>query len=55
MILFTILMITLVVLAVTAIIVLGIGGIAFIIPFADLVVCALLIAWIIKRLIKRRK
>lgn len=31
------------------------GGAAFIIVFADLIVCIALIAWIIKRLSKRRK
>ena len=55
MILFTLLAIMLVVLVVTAVIVLGVGGGTFIIVFGDLIVCAFLIGWIIKRLIKRRK
>ena len=55
MILFTILAIMLVVLVVTAIFILGVGGGAFIIVFADLIVCVLVIVWIIKRLIERRK
>lgn len=55
MILFTILAIMLVVLVATAIFILGVGGGAFIIVFADLIVCVLVIVWIIKRLIKRRK
>ena len=55
MILFTILSIMLVMLIVTAVAVLAVGGGAFIIVFADLIVCAFVIIWIIKRLIKRRK
>lgn len=55
MILFTLLAIMIVVLVVTAVIVLGVGGGAFIVVFGDLVVCAVLIGWLIKRLIKRRK
>ena len=55
MILFTILSIMLVMLIVTAVVILGVGGGAFIIVFADLIVCAFVIIWIIKRLIKRRK
>lgn len=55
MILFTILSIMLVMLIVTAVVVLAVGGGAFIIVFADLIVCAFVIIWIIKRLIKRRK
>ena len=45
----------LVLLIVTAVITIVVGGGAFIIVFADLIVCALVIAWIIKRLIKKRK
>ena len=55
MILFTILSIILVMLIVTAVVILGVGGGAFIIVFADLIVCVFVIIWIIKRLIKRRK
>ena len=55
MILFTILSIVLVMLIVTAVVVLGVGGGAFIIVFADLIVCVFVIIWIIRRLIKRRK
>ena len=55
MILFTILSIMLVMLIVTAVVVLAVGGGAFIIVFADLIVCAFVTIWIIKRLIKRRK
>ena len=55
MILLTILAIVLVLTIITAVIILGVGGGAFIIVFADLIVCALFIGWIIKRLIKRKK
>ena len=55
MILFAILAITLVVLIIGAVVILGVGGGAFVIVFGDLIVCALLIGWIIKGLIKKRK
>ena len=55
MILFTILSIILVMLIVTAVVILGVGGGAFIIVFADLIVRVFVIIWIIKRLIMRRK
>lgn len=55
MILFTILAIMLVLLITTAVIVLGIGGGAFIIVFGDLIVCAVLIGLIIKCLLKKRR
>lgn len=55
MILLTILAIVLALTLITAVIILGVGGGAFIIVFADLIVCALVIIWIIKHLIKRKK
>lgn len=55
MILLTILAIALVLTLITAVIILGVGGGAFIIVFADLIVCASVIIWIIKHLIKRKK
>lgn len=55
MILLTILAITLVLTIITAIVILGVGGGAFIVVFADLIVCALVIIWIMKRIIKRKK
>jgi hypothetical protein len=54
MILLAILAIILVLVIVTGVVILGVGGGAFIIVFADLIVCALVIGWLIKRLIKRR-
>lgn len=55
MILLTILAIILVITIVAGVVILGVGGGAFVIVFADLFVCALVIGWIIKRLIKRKK
>lgn len=54
MITLTILAIILVITIAAGVVILGIGGGAFVIVFADLIVCALVIAWIIKRLIKKR-
>lgn len=55
MILFMILAIMLVVMAVFALLIIGIGGGIFTIIFADVIVCILLIAWIIRKLAKRKK
>ena len=55
MILFTILLFALVIVAVTTLIPILIGGAGFIIVFGDVIVCALFIIWIVKRLIKKRK
>ena len=55
MILTTILLITFIVLMVTTIIALSMGGAAFILVFGDVIVCMAIIIWIVKRLIKRKK
>ena len=55
MILTTILLITFIVLMVTTVIALSMGGAAFILVFADVIVCMAIIIWIVKRLIKRKK
>lgn len=55
MILSTILLITFIVLMVTTIIALSVGGAAFILVFGDVIVCMAIIIWIVKRLIKRKK
>lgn len=55
MILTTILLITFIVLMVTTVIALSVGGAAFILVFGDVIVCMAIIVWIVKRLIKRKK
>jgi hypothetical protein len=55
MILFTILAIMFAFLLIGGIAILAIGGASFIIVFADMIVCALVIFWIMKRLIGRKK
>ena len=55
MILFTILLITLAIIAVSSVLILSVGGAAFIVIFGDLVVCMAIIIWIMKRLVKRKK
>ena len=55
MILFTILLITLAIIAVSSVLILSVGGAAFIVIFGDLVVCMAIIIWIMRRLAKRRK
>nr|DAV24930.1 MAG TPA: ATPase [Bacteriophage sp.] len=55
MILFTILLLTFAILATISVIVLSAGGAAFIVVFGDVFVCMLLIVWIMKRLLKRKK
>lgn len=55
MILTTILLITFIVLMVTTVIALSMGGAAFILVFGDVIVCMAIIIWIVKRLIKRKK
>lgn len=51
----TILLITFIVLMVTTVIALSVGGAAFILVFGDVIVCMAIIIWIVKRLIKRKK
>lgn len=55
MILTTILLITFIVLMVTTVIALSVGGAAFILIFGDVIVCMAIIIWIVKRLTKRKK
>lgn len=55
MILLTIFAIIFVALMIFSIIAISAGGAAFIIIFGDVIVCAIFIAWIIKRLITRKK
>lgn len=55
MILATILLLTLAILVTITVIALSVGGAAFIIVFGDVIVCILVIAWIVKRLLRRKK
>lgn len=55
MILSTILLLTIIVLAVVGVTFLVTGGAAFIVIFGDVIVCMIFIGWIIKCLFKRRK
>lgn len=55
MILTTILLITFIVLMVTTVIALSMGGAAFILVFGDVIVCMAIIIWVVKRLTKRKK
>lgn len=55
MILATILLLTLAILVTITVIALSVGGAAFIIVFGDVIVCVLIIAWIVKRLLRRKK
>lgn len=55
MIMFTILMIILAILITVGVVLISVGGAFFIIVFGDLIVCAFIIIWCIKHLIKRRK
>lgn len=53
--LFTILVTILLTLILFAVIVIGLGGVAFIMVFGDLIVCIAIIVFIIKRLIKKKR
>lgn len=55
MILTTILLIILAILAVSAIFIISVGGAAFIVVFADVIVCMAIIIGILKMLFKRKK
>lgn len=55
MILFTILAITCIIAMVIGVIILATGGAAFIVVFADVIVCLIFIGLIIKSLFKRKK
>lgn len=54
MITFIILLCTLLLVTVASIALLSVGGAAFIVVFGDLIVCALMIVWIMKRLLKKK-
>ena len=54
MVLFTILLLILVILIIFTVAVVSVGGAAFIIMFADVIVCIALIAWIMKLIFKKR-
>ena len=45
----------LVILAVVGVIILAVGGSAFILIFGDLIVCIAIIVWIIKHIFKKKK
>ena len=55
MILFSILAIITLILLVSAILIVSIGGAAFIIIFADVLVCIAILVWIMWRLIKKKR
>ena len=55
MILFSILALTLLILTIITVVAISIGGAAFIIVFGDVIVCIVLIALLIKILMKRKK
>lgn len=55
MILFMILLIMLLIIGVIAVLAISVGGSAFILVFGDLILCVLIIVWIIKKLIKKKK
>ena len=54
MILFTLLMVVLVVLAAIVVLVLGVGGTAFLLVFGDVIICIWLIVVIIKHIFKKK-
>ena len=55
MILFITLTIVLLLLAISAIIAVAVGGVAFILVFGDVIVCVMIIVFIVKHLTKKRK
>lgn len=55
MITFLALVLILVILAVVSVIILAVGGSAFILVFGDLIVCIAIIVWIIKHIFKKKK
>lgn len=55
MILFTILLFALLILSVLVILTIGIGGIAFLLVFGDVIICIWIIVMIIKHFIKHKK
>ena len=55
MITFTVLVLTLIALAVLTVLTISIGGAAFIVTFADWIVCGLIIGLIVKWILEKRK
>ena len=55
MVLFTILLLILLILLVVAILAISIGGSVAIILFGDVFVCIFIIAWLMKRIIKKKR
>lgn len=55
MVLFTIMAIIAFVLLMFTVLTISLGGVAFIILFADVIVCVAIIVWIVKRLTGRKK
>ena len=55
MFLITILAVMLIIMAVLTVLAIAAGGVVTVVLFGDVIVCALFIIWIIKRLIKRKK
>ena len=54
MILLTILLLILIILVAFTVLLISIGGSAFIIVFGDVIVCVFLVAWIVKKLISKK-
>lgn len=55
MFLLTILLLILIILVAFTVLLISIGGSAFIIVFGDVIVCVFIIGWIIKKLINKKK
>lgn len=55
MILFTILLLVLMLLIAITVVLVSIFGAGFIVIFGDVIICIVLIVWILKKMIKRRK
>lgn len=55
MILFTILTIIAIALLMFTVLTIAVGGMAFIVVFADVIVCVCIIVWLLKRLTGRKK
>ena len=54
MILFTVLLLTLIVLAVFMVLSIGAGGVIFIILFGDVIVCAILLFFVLRKIMNRK-
>lgn len=54
MVLFTILLLTLLALTVFTVVAISAGGAVFMILFSDVIVCIFILAWIIKKLAKKK-